>query len=383
MNAKVMLEYEWSHLLSFLPPDDVLERTAKDYGAITRKREVDNPSTLLRLAFAYGFCGLSFRQTAAWAEVAGIACLSDVALMKRLRAASDWLGVLLGLKLAERAPPPHLTHPTPHLRLVDATTINRPGTKGTDWRIHLGFDLMALRIDHVEVTDAQGGESLTRFPFHEKELILGDRGYAHRAGFHAVICAKADFLIRLNWQNVPLCDASGNAFDIFGALRGIMDTEPTEFSVCIAAVPKEHIPAIPARLLALRKSEAAAEASREKLLRERSKKGRTIDPRTLEAAGYIMVLTSVPAEQLNAREGLELYRFRWQIELAFKRLKSLLELGRVPAKDPPMVQTFLYAKFLAAMLLEDLTEEFLSFSPWGYRLVRTRTVYLAHSASIA
>lgn len=371
MEVKSQLEYEWAHILTFFPPDEVLDRTAKEYGAIIRKRQVENASTLLRLAFAYGFCEMSLRQTAAWAELIGIAFISDVALMKRLRVASDWLGHLLALKLIERAPPPVLANPALHLRLVDATTINRPGSTGTDWRIHLGFNLMALKIDSVEITDARGGETLTRFLFRANDLVVGDCGYAHRAGFHAVTSANADFLVRLNWQNVPLCDMAGNAFDILGALRGISDATPTEFAVCTKAVPKDNIPAIPARLLAVRKSEAAAEVSREKILRERSKKGRTIDPRTLEAAGYIMVLTSVSAEQLSTQDGLELYRFRWQIELAFKRLKSLLHLGDIPTKDPPLTRSFLYAKLLAAIILEDLTEEFLSFSPWGYRLVRT------------
>lgn len=371
MDAKSQLEYEWTHLLSFFPPDEVLERTAKEYGAIVRKRHIEKASTLLRLAFAYGFCEMSLRQTAAWAEVIDIAVLSDVALMKRLRLASDWLGHLLALKLMERAPPPQLANPARHLRLVDATTINRPGSTGTDWRVHLGFNLMDLKIDSVEVTDVHGGESLKRFHFSAHDLVVGDCGYAHRAGFHAVISADADFLIRLNWQNVPLCDMAGKDFDILGALRGISDATPTEFVVCTKAVPNSNIPAMPARLLAVRKSEPAAKAARERVLRERSKKSRTIDPRTLEAAGYIMVLTSVPAEELSARDGLELYRFRWQIELAFKRLKSLLHLGEVPTKDPPLTRSFLYAKFLAAIILEDLTEEFLSFSPWGHRLVRT------------
>jgi IS4 transposase len=63
-----------------------------------------------------------------------------------------------------------------------------------------------------------------------------------------------------------------------------------------------------------------------------------------------MVLTTVPAEELSARDGLELYRFRWQIELAFKRIKSLLNLGEVPTKDPPLTRSYLYAKFLAAFI---------------------------------
>ena len=97
MDSKIILEYQWPYLLSFLPAEEELDRSAKETGALTRKRQVPSASVLLRLALAYGFCGLTLRQTAAWAEVAGVASLSDVALLKRLRASSDWLGLLLGL----------------------------------------------------------------------------------------------------------------------------------------------------------------------------------------------------------------------------------------------------------------------------------------------
>jgi hypothetical protein len=379
MDNQSILEYQWPHLMSFLPAEAILERTAKETGALMRKRQVSSASTLLRLAFAYGFCGLTLRQTAAWAEVADVASISDVALLKRLRAAPEWLGHLLGLKLAEKAPPPPMEGPKHRLRIVDATAISRPGSKGIDWRIHLGFDLASLSIDHVELTDVKGGETLTRFPLRKDEVLIGDRGYAHRRGMQAVIDAGADFLIRLNWQNVPLRHRSGRSFDLLEALRGLKETEVGDFPVLVAPDPKNGIQAIPARLVAVRKSEAAAEAARRKVMKERSKRGRSVDPRTLEAAGYIFVLTSLSSEHLRAEEALALYRFRWQIELAFKRMKSLLALGNLPAKDPSLARSFLYAKLLAALLLEELTEEFLSFSPWGYRLAQASALTVAHS----
>ena len=90
MEARESLEHQWPYLLSFLPPEDVLEETARSFGAIQRLRAVDKASTLLRLALVYGFCGFSLRQTAAWAEAAEIATLSDVALLKRFRKAAAW-----------------------------------------------------------------------------------------------------------------------------------------------------------------------------------------------------------------------------------------------------------------------------------------------------
>lgn len=383
MNSQTVLEYQWSYLLSFLPAESELEKTARECGAFRRRRAVDSASELLRLALAYGFCGLSLRQTAAWAEVAGVASISDVALLNRLRSADRWLGHLLGNKLAERAATSLNAPRSLRLRIVDATTVSKPGSTGTDWRVHLGFDLATLAIDHVELTDARGGETLCRFTFEPGDVVVGDRGYAHRRGLWSVLSSGADFLVRLNWQNIPLQRPNGRKFEVLDALRSLPEARVGEFAVRVTPQRKEGIPAIAARLVAVRKSEAAAEESRRRVLKERSKKGRAVDPRTLEAASYVFVLTSVPEERMDAAQVLEAYRLRWQIELAFKRLKSLLHLNELPARDPALARSYIFAKLLAALLLEDFTDHFLSFSPWGFRLVRAPTEPLADSKGAA
>jgi len=47
----------------------------------------------------------------------------------------------------------------------------------------------------------------------------------------------------------------------------------------------------------------------------------------------VLVFTTLPAEELPAAEILEWYRLRWQVELVFKRLKSLAQLGHLPKHD--------------------------------------------------
>ncbi|NOZ87279.1 MAG: transposase [Deltaproteobacteria bacterium] len=288
MDSRIIIEYEWPYLLTFLPPEEELERTAKESGALVRRRGVSSAKTLLRLAMAYGFCGLTLRQTAAWAKVANVADISDVALLKRLKKADSWLGMLLAIKLAERAPPPP-SKGNLRVCLIDATTINRPGSKGTNWRVHLCFNLDSLAIEHVELTDGRGGETFKRFTLRPGEIAIGDRGYAHRAGLHSLVTTGADFLVRLNWQNLPLQTPDGKSFDIMDFLRKLPDAEARGTMVRVA--PTKELSPIPARLVAVRKSEAAAEASRAKVMRERARKCRNIDPRTLESAGYVFVLT--------------------------------------------------------------------------------------------
>ena len=374
-----MLAYEWPYLLTLLPSEARMDETAREMGALLRKRNVKRSSDLLRLCLAYGFCEMTFREAAAWAEMAGVANLSDVALMKRVRSSEKWLGWLVGAKLAERTPPPPSQTPR-RLRLFDATGVSGPGAEGTEWRVHLGFDLSNLAIDDVELTDARGGESLTRFVFRPGEIAVADRGYAHRRGLHRVRRQGAHFLVRMNWQNVPLTDRAGGAFDLMEFLRGLPEASAGERDVLVASSARDGFEALPARLVAVRKSEPAAEAARRKAMQEAARKGRAIDPRTLESAGYVMALTSLDAEAMGGGEALDVYRFRWQIELAFKRLKSLLRLGALPARDPPLARAVLYAKLLAALLLDDFTDRFLAFSPWGYRLAVATAMSVADSA---
>jgi Transposase DDE domain len=363
MDALNLLETQWEYLLSMLSAKVDLEASARAKGAMLRRRVIRSAETLLHLVLAY-CCGLSLRQTSCWAHLQGLGKLSQVGVMKCLRRSSAWLEFLVMTKLAERAECRQIQGL--RLRLVDATTVSAPGSQGTDWRVHLGFDLGSLTIDAVELTGAEGGESLSRFQIGAREVLIGDRGYAHRRGLWTVRQGGGDFLVRLNWQNLPLQTLGGEPFDLLRAARSLSETEVGEFAVQTVATRK--VPAMAARVILLRKSEEAAEQAREKIRKEARKKGRAVDPRTLEAAGYIFLLTSLPAAQLKAAEVLELYRFRWQVELAFKRLKSLWDFGTVPAKDPDLARTYIYAKLLIAILVEDLTQEALRATPpWGVR----------------
>lgn len=377
MHANEAFEYQWPYLLSFLPDRETLERSAWRMGALRRSREVTSASTLIKLAMVYGFCGYSLRATAAWAATTGTCQISDVGLLNRFRLASDWLLEVLSLKLASRVHPPELQGTSGlRVRLLDATTLSKPGSSGTDWRIHVAYDLALHRLASVEITDRSGGESLTRFRVRPGELVVADRAYATRRGFASVLSSGGHFLVRLIWSNVPLENADGTPFDLLAWLRSLADATPGEAVVRVQLPNRSHAVV---RVLARRKTEIAAEAARAKLLRYASKHGQKIDPRSLEAAGYVFLLTSVPADQLSAEAGLDLYRYRWQVEICFKNLKSLVSLDALSAKDPRLAVTFIVAKLLAALVIEDFTARYVSFFPWGYCTSRPADLILAPS----
>ncbi len=122
---------------------------------------------------------------------------------------------------------------------------------------------------------------------------------------------------------------------------------------------------IASRLVAIRKSEPAAAHARQRLRQERNKRGRPLDLRALQFAGFTFLLTNLP-EEISAASVLALYRFRWQVELKFKVLKSLLDLDHIPARTDDGVRVWVFAKLLVALLVDTLIEQAESFSPWGY-----------------
>ncbi len=89
MTEKIMDE-EWDLLAGFLPND--WRNLAKDTGAMRRARgEITSPGILLQILLMHVATGLSLKQAAARARVQGLASMSDVALLKRLRTSERWL----------------------------------------------------------------------------------------------------------------------------------------------------------------------------------------------------------------------------------------------------------------------------------------------------
>jgi len=86
----------------------------------------------------------------------------------------------------------------------------------------------------------------------------------------------------------------------------------------------------------------------------------------LNFARYVMVFTTY--EQGPAAQVLQWYRMRWQIELVFKRLKSLLRLDHLPKYDARSWRAWLYGKLLIALLTQKLIRMGRDISPWGYAL---------------
>ena len=334
----------WQHVLARLPRD--LEESARATGAFERRRVVRSAPDLLRLVLMYTLVDWPFRLVAAWANARELADLSDVAVRQRIRGTLTWLQQLISAQLAlvSCAPAPGNVC----VRLIDATTAQRPGSTGTDWRFHLSVDLGRATFQGIEVTDAHGGETLVRHPTVPHEISVADRGYAHRRGIGSLVAGGGDVVVRANWQNLPLQQEDGAPVDLIGWLRQVPTSEAGERRAQVVT-PQGTISV---RVVARRLSQEAADQARCKVRQDARKHGRTPDQRTLEAAGFIILVTTLAEASWPADEVLALYRFRWQIELVFKRLKGVLQLAELRMQDAELAQVSLHGKILAALLIE-------------------------------
>ncbi len=328
-----------------------LEGSAREHGAFVRRREIRDAATLLRLCLAYG-CGLSLRETSAWAGMSGIATLSDVAILNRIRGSADWLSHLAGTIVGERLPQAAQAR---SVRIVDGSMVSGPG--GALYRLHAAYDLAERRFTHLELTDHKGAEKLERAPVQAGEIRIGDRCYARPEGVRLLCADGGDFILRIGWKSLYLCHPDGGRLDLGATLGEVSSQAPFEMAVEIRNGRKRSLPPIPARLIIIKKNEKAAQEGRKRASRQSQRGGFAIQPATLRAADYIMLVTSLDRETYPAADVAALYRLRWQVELAFKRLKSLLDFSRLPAKDTNLARAWLLSKLLMALILEDLDRE--------------------------
>jgi len=73
-------------------------------------------------------------------------------------------------------------------------------------------------------------------------------------------------------------------------------------------------------------------------------------------------------DEISAERVLELYRLRWQIEIKCKTLKSVLHLGNPPTRSGELLNVYLTAKLIVALLIEEFVYQAESIPPWGYPL---------------
>jgi Transposase DDE domain len=356
MTHESLASHDWDSIVARLGGAPGLEVSARETKAFLRPREIKTAVDLLRMVLAYCLGDKGLRSTAAWATAIGLVDISNVGLLYRLRQCGPWLSLLIGQVLVARAPVPASGR---LIRIIDGTTVPKAGGAGSHnklWRVHSAFDLPSERFGVFELTDESEGERLDRIPVVKGEIRIADRAYMQPERMAAVLEQGADIIIRAGWKSARWLDAAdGTSLDLVAALR---KAGPDGRIDCRIGIAPKAGSALQLRLVAIKKPPEAAAAARAKASREAQRGGHKLSPATLVAADWVILITSLAADAFSADDILALYRLRWRIELAFKRLKSVVGLKGPPGTDERSAKPFVLAHLLVILLLEPLVDAF-------------------------
>jgi hypothetical protein len=231
--------------------------------------------------------------------------------------------------------------------------------------------LPSLACDFFEITSTVGqgsGESFNRVPVRPQELVLADAAYCSVSGIQYVKQRGADVLIRVNPQSFVAYSGDGGRVPLLSRLQTLgKQGQVGEWPVVLRGEDS----AFTGRLCALRKNDPAIERARRRLARKASKKQMVTRPETLEFAKYIVLFSTLSSG--STVDILTSYRLRWQIELAFKRLKSLAQLGHLPKHTDSSTRAWLYGKLLVTLLAQKVIRLGHDLSPQTYPITGWKT----------
>ena len=338
------LDTTFEQLLQELPPN--YRALAIEFKAFCRSRKIKTPEQLLQVVMSY--CGID----AVLRETAGMFTLleeriSDTAIHQRLKACGPWVKALLS-RMMDAAVQPLAEG---HLRflVIDGSTVQSPGATGTEYRVHLAIDLVRLHLVEVTVTDEHSGEHLSHYQLQDGDVVVADQGYNQVAMWMDQADRGVGLVVRYNSHGINLYDLEGNKIDLESVLSESSATErclPTQ-------VRNRRHEQLAGHLHALRLPPAQAAEARRRARASAAKRGHQIQARTLALAEWVLIWTTLPPEVLSTTTIMALYRVRWQIELVFKRLKSILNMDRLRArKDSALAEVYLHGKLLYAWIVE-------------------------------
>ena len=362
MTAKRELKSDWDLIEKELPSG---WRELGDAMGLLRERpahmqtKIRDIGVALRLVLHQAGTSSSLRATTALAAAIGVVSISAVSLHQWMKKLGPYLTALLGQMVPTTSFAPAMWGGF-HVIGGDATTVQRPGSKGTTARVHYALRLADLTPRHIEVTDEHGGETARRFRAEKGELWLLDRGYANPPGVAAIRTPGAHIIVRHNRGTLPLFDKQGKRLDVAALLRDTTDRETAHQRRAFVHFGDERIPG---RVCWLRVPEDKVEAARQRAKREAEG---VCDEETLYTAEFVVVFTTV-LQELTAAQVLELYRARWQIELEFKRSKSIRELDRLPNFLPETIHSWICAKLLLQLIATRMASPAEDFPPGEVR----------------
>jgi hypothetical protein len=296
------------------------------------------------------------------ARLAKLGNVSDVAFMKRFENCNNWFKSILSNLVTDGAVQYQKPEWLKDYRVIaiDASDVTEKGRSGRLYHLHFALDIFKMESIQYKITTQQTGETFKNFIIEPDDLFIADRGYCSLNGIEQCIKCGGSFVIRVRKNCFKMYNAAGETIDILELLRSLSENDVLDLNVCALGNNNQ---CIPMRICAMRKMEDDIIAKQKKIRQKASKHQRVVSEEAKEFSEYIVLVTNLP-ERIIGAQVLELYRLRWQVEIYFKRLKSIMNFGELPKRRSESVMAWLNGKIMIALLIEKIIGRE-NFSPSG------------------
>ena len=351
-------------LLRMMP--EGYEEACYSTGAIIRKRDIKDPNDLMMLALFHLLTGCSLIEVSEISKLAKLGDISDVAFMKRFSNCNEWFKWILAAIQRSTLGVIHYSIPEKlskyRILAVDASDVAEKGASGRIFRLHFALDIGNMQAALYNITSNGVGEHLRNFELAKDDLVIADRIYSSITGIEYCLSKQCHFIARMRTNSFKPYNAEGKQLNLLSFMAG---KEHGELNTFVRKERGENAGELyPIRICFKKKSKDAIDSTRKKMKRKESKKQTRISESTYAFNEYVVVCTSLD-NSINAEEIIELYKYRWQVELYFKRLKSILGYGELPKKSERSIFSWLNGKLMIALLIETIIGK-ADFSPFDY-----------------
>ncbi len=202
------------------------------------------------------------------------------------------------------------------------------------------------------LSDRHTGEHLDHYALEAGDIVVSASGYGYRGNVATARTVDADVVVRITYQGFPIPMLHGATLAIPAWVQ--RGRGPVRHVAAGCAYRGQRFAV---RLLALRLPPQAAREARVRATRRAQKHSRRVRAETLRMAAWVLVVTTLDEATWPTTAVARLYRARWQVELLFKRWKSLLQLDDLRVRTQAAVEAVVRLKLLAWLLQAEVAEE--------------------------
>ena len=301
-----------------------LQKKLEESDVIQRRRTVKDYTSLIEAAYLYIIEQLSYQRLALKMAIKYSVTMSHTAWRKRL---IKFIPVFSDVcrqciqEDAAKSNQPYLSAKSPIFAL-DTTILPVEGGKDNSAYIHTCYSLTDRSLSQTHITDCHTAESVTNFELAPNTLYIADRAYGRTNQMAHMIRNRTHFIFRISPAQVRLYRSRDCKEKI--SFQTLLSDGEFSMTVYIRSGTDVY----DVRLFGSPLPEDKLERALKRAKREAQKKQFERSDASFEYSKWLFLVTSLSAKEAPPKRLLNLYSDRWQIELLFKRAKSLLHFHR-------------------------------------------------------